>query len=335
MFGPRLGLVLVLATSGCAEIEFGVPAGGEQPSGGGPLAGNSAGGGEPGTEQCLNGVDDDNDGLADCADDDCAELACVELPIGWLGPVELRADDSPCEGPFSAGIASLKKDVEAAPATCTCGCVGIPQTCDTADLTFFGTVICGNAQMQVQLTNGTCESVENVQGADAFTIEPNVVSGSCTSSVETSIEPPTFEARRLCGLPAEGAGCDSGSCAPSATCVYMPGNVVCPKGFASSFMGNAGIIDSRGCDEGGCGCTASGGPCSYTVELYDNQNCQNGVVATTSSTGCQPVQFGGGGGNRGALFTATPGTVGCVSTGSGTPTGSVSLNEPITVCCAL
>jgi hypothetical protein len=109
---PRLryGLVLaiVLGASACAEIEFGVPAGGATIGGAGGGPPQAGGGSGPGGEQGLNGVDDDADGAADCADEDCAELGCVEIPPGWLGPVELREDDSACEGAFSVGIASLK-----------------------------------------------------------------------------------------------------------------------------------------------------------------------------------------------------------------------------------
>ena len=34
--------------------------------------GGGGGGGEPGSEHCKNGIDDDGDGLVDCADPDCA-----------------------------------------------------------------------------------------------------------------------------------------------------------------------------------------------------------------------------------------------------------------------
>src|SRR5262249_33512993 len=43
------------------------------------------------TEDCLNGVDDDGNGLTDCADPACAAgYTCTpNPPQGWLGPVAL------------------------------------------------------------------------------------------------------------------------------------------------------------------------------------------------------------------------------------------------------
>jgi hypothetical protein len=330
-----LPLAIVFATSACAEIEFGVPAGGASTGGAGagePLGGG--GGSPPLGEQCLNGTDDDDDGLADCADDDCPDVSCVDIPPGWLGPVELRDDDSACEGAFSVGIASLKNKVEAEPASCNCTCTGVPASCDGALVTFFALPGCLSEVSIVELENDLCASLSNAAGAEAYVVEPNLVPGACTSGVDSKLPPASFEARRLCGLPAESAGCDDGSCAPSATCVYMPGNVVCPNGFGTPFMGNAGLIDSRGCEEAGCGCTASGTPCSYVLELFDNQNCQGGVVGSTVSTACSNISFQGGG-DKGALFTASAGSTECGSTGIATPTGSVTVSEPMTVCCAL
>ncbi len=43
--------------------------------------GTTPGGIEPGAEQCANGIDDDKDGLVDCADPDCGgEAACAAPP---------------------------------------------------------------------------------------------------------------------------------------------------------------------------------------------------------------------------------------------------------------
>lgn len=45
---------------------------------------------KPLVENCLNGVDDDRDGLIDCADPDCnAGYTCGSVPAGWQGPFAL------------------------------------------------------------------------------------------------------------------------------------------------------------------------------------------------------------------------------------------------------
>jgi hypothetical protein len=60
-----------------------------------------------GVENCGNGVDDDGDALADCADTmDCAGFTCVPpVPPGWSGPVQLYdgaiAGAPSCAPPFA------------------------------------------------------------------------------------------------------------------------------------------------------------------------------------------------------------------------------------------
>src|SRR5262245_6655050 len=59
-----------------------------------------------GDEDCTNGVDDNGDGLIDCADPRCSPgFACVSIiPTGWQGYVALyhgpSKDDPRCEGQF-------------------------------------------------------------------------------------------------------------------------------------------------------------------------------------------------------------------------------------------
>lgn len=63
--------------------EGGQPTGG---SGGVPSTGGMGGeGGSPPVEDCFTAGDEDNDGLADCADPDCnADLECADaIPVGW------------------------------------------------------------------------------------------------------------------------------------------------------------------------------------------------------------------------------------------------------------
>lgn len=333
----HLVLAVAFATSACAEIEFGVPAGGAATGGAGvggsgTLVGGGAGSPAVG-EQCLNGVDDDNDGLADCADDECTEVSCVDIPVGWLGPVELRADDSACSGAFSDEIASLKSAVEAPPAECSCACNGNLLTCDIANLELFADGACGNQTGAEMLLNGDCTPIDTT-GVDSYQVTPEENGGGCSIGVDANLPPPTFDARRLCGLSASSAGCDEGACAPSSTCVYMPGNVVCPNGFGTSFMGNATLLDSRSCASAACSCGAPMGGCSFTLEVFTNSNCQGGVESSTTTTGCVAASFAGGG-NKRALYTGTIGLVSCPPAGTALPMGGVTLDDPYTVCCAL
>lgn len=330
---PFLLAIAVLVTA-CAEIEFGVGAGGSPAGGASAGGGGSAptAGGVPTGEQCLNGDDDDADGLVDCEDDDCAAFTCLDIPAGWIGPVELRADDSPCEGAFSAGIASLKTAVDAPAAVCSCVCSGSIQTCDSADLGLYADFSCDSAASGEGLASGDCGSLTNLPGIDSYRIAPDVSGGSCSTSIDEVLPPVTFDARRLCGPPSEPAGCDDGTCAPTATCVYMPGDVACPSGFATSFMGNVGVVDSRGCAAGSCGCGAATNGCTFSVEIFGGGSCEGAALSATTTTACEGFSFGGA--DRSVLYTAAPGLTICQPTGSGSAIGSVSVSDPITVCCA-
>lgn len=337
---PRLALLVAAVSLGaCAEIEFGVPAGGGAAGGagggaGGPLAGG-AGGAAPTGEQCLNGVDDDDDALADCADDDCTQVGCLDLPPEWIGPVELRSDDSPCEGDFSIGIASLKTSVDAPAARCSCSCTGGIQSCATAGFETFANQTCGNQIDKETLASGQCEVLTDLGAVDGYQVDPQGPA-ACTPAVDENLPTPSFDAQRLCGLPAPPAGCKEGTCAPSSgSCVYASGNLVCPSGFATSFTGSAGIVDSRACAPGSCNCGAATGGCGFTFELFDSPVCGGAPISSTMSTLCEAESFGNGPGSYSAVFTGVDGQFSCAASGTPTATGSVALSEPITVCCAL
>ncbi len=322
--------IAVLATA-CAEIEFGVGAGGSQAGGAGGGGSVPTGGDGPTGEQCLNGDDDDADGLVDCEDDDCGAFSCVELPAGWIGPVELRADDSPCEGVFSAGIASLKTAVDAPDAVCSCACSGSLQTCETADLSLFTTANCDGSSNGEGLVSGDCSAIQFGLGIESYRATPDISGGSCSTSVDEVLPPVTFDARRLCGPASEPAGCDTGTCAPASTCVYMPGEVECPSGYTTSFVGNVGLVDSRGCAAGSCACGAATNGCTFLLEVFGGENCNGAALNATTSTACNSFVFGLD--DKSVLYTGTAGLTSCPPTGSPSAIGGVSVSDPITVCC--
>lgn len=103
------------------------------PAGGGGAAsfgGGGSGGEIPTSEDCLNGVDDDDDVLADCADPDCAvEFDCVTpVPEGWEGPYLVAT--APTEGAlpvcpdgWAAEAERHQTVVNAGPLSCSdCAC---------------------------------------------------------------------------------------------------------------------------------------------------------------------------------------------------------------------
>ena len=101
--------------------------GGTVPTGGAGDGGGTAGGGAfVGGEDCLNGVDDDGDQQADCADPKCvaAGFACMPAASGE-GPGfalsrPIASAAATCPGGFSRQI--MYEGLTYDPLTCTCGC---------------------------------------------------------------------------------------------------------------------------------------------------------------------------------------------------------------------
>ncbi len=96
----HVGALLTLGLTACLfpDYTFTPGAGGATASSSVVSSSSSGGAGGAGpTEDCFNGIDDDADGLADCADPDCAPATeCVgPIPVGWgtFGYVVLAETD--------------------------------------------------------------------------------------------------------------------------------------------------------------------------------------------------------------------------------------------------
>src|SRR5262249_44339774 len=78
------------------------------------------------TENCTNGVDDDCDGLVDCADPACGQqgYACVPpVPAGWAYEPIDRAAGGAC--PVGLASHELVASATGAPASCGCTCAAV------------------------------------------------------------------------------------------------------------------------------------------------------------------------------------------------------------------
>ena len=170
-----LGLSSLLLTGGCTEIQFGsggtggIGAGGDagaavggEGAGGGASGGGGAGG-APAGEQCLNGLDDDDDGFIDCEDPECESVTCVEIPPGWLGPIMLSPT---CGGDFSDPISELVTAVSAPPAACTCSCGAPVNACEEFALRTYGGGNCNGPSAPSPVVAGDCEALTDIAGDD-------------------------------------------------------------------------------------------------------------------------------------------------------------------------
>jgi len=205
----------------------------------------------PGAEtSCFDGIDNNGDGLVDCADPTCASVAaCVALvPSGWLGYAALY-DGVPtgvpsCAAPFAVTVTPGSAGLSAAPATCA------PCTCGPPN-------------------GGACAA-----GGGTATVSPPTfarIGLGCKDQASPA------------------AGCTGTVCQPrpsapfgAGICVLQPGDVPCPSGtpFTDRHVFFVGVDDTRGCTACACG-PPSGGSCAPSGGAAAGQ-----VVGKTATTFC-------------------------------------------------
>ncbi len=334
------GAVLTGAASapGCApeELAYGPPAAGG--AGADAAAGDSAASDAAGwAEVCGNGLDDDNNGKADCEEEVCAGLACVDVaPAGWTGPVALFTGADGNVPVCPDGLDSVfegKTDLSFRAATCSgCSC-GTPTSliCTASIATSQNTI----APCNLGLVSSTAtENCTPIPAAQAIQVNGFSASGTCGAGpAPTTVtkDPVAFdEGVRACASSQNfgSAGCESGKvCAPAAStalpCVIQSGDIECPAQYPRRRVVYASTDDSRGC--GNCQCSFSGN-CSGAVTGYALAGCTSAVANV--STGCVESAAASA-----VKVVNVSHTGGCSSSGA-PPTGCVAPKDASTVCCA-
>jgi hypothetical protein len=179
---------------------------------------------------CFDGIDNNGDGLVDCADPTCASAAaCVAAaPAGWTGHAVLydgaTAGAPTCAAPFATDLMPGRAGLSAAVAVCsacTCG----PSNGGACPAAGGAKIV--SAPMFARIGIGCA-------GGPAATV-------GCTGTVCQPRPAPPFAA----GL-----------------CVHQAGDVACPAGpFTDRHVFFAGVNDTRGCTACACG-PAAGGACA-------------------------------------------------------------------------
>jgi hypothetical protein len=313
----------------------------------------AAGDGCKPTEDCTNGIDDNCNGLVDCADPACMTtgFACTAaaIPPGWTFVAYAATTRPVCPALYGAEQA-IVSDPTGAPDACGCTCSGTSAVCGgTASYSGYPNACStGAASVNLAVNNGSCGAVgTTITAGDSYQLyfasTAVAEQGACTGSGKvTSAPPPTLNAGATCAAPVQlGAGCSSGVCAPPTgsvfeACVAHPGSVACPTfGFTQQVLvstGSPGFVDMRGC--GACPC-ATGLSCGTvsSVALFTNGTCAGGA-AIGIDTGCQLAGANASIGSYEVAY-AVSGDATCQPTGSSAPTGSVTLDSNVeTICCA-
>lgn len=314
-------------------------------AGGGGASSGGSGPGGSGTEDCLDGADNDDDGLVDCADPSCAALTCLDAaPGGWSGPVALSVGAAPpaCPAAWPSSADFGTGAVLAGPAQCgACACAPGNVTCSLASTNVYPVTSCQGAVDVVLSPSqpGVCSAFASTD-ADTFEGLASNASGSCAASgggVVSKPSPTWSSAARVCSGATFGGGCAAGVCvqAPpgSSLCITAPGDQPCPAGsYSSKTTIYGGFADGRDCTA--CGCGGAIGNCSAQTEVWISPGCIGLPDATIANDGnsCQHEHLLDVP-NGSFKFTATGGAGTCASTG-GQPTGAVAPAMPTTVCCA-
>lgn len=204
---------------------------------------------DPTETSCFDGLDDDGNGVADCAEPSCAPFAaCVAaLPAGWDGYAALyNGSGMPaCPGVFMSMLAPGSFGLTAAPAACT--------ACS-----------CGAASGGACAPSGGVATVPPVMWAEtAIGCEGNYPDAlGCTG---TDVCLPRVASPFHAGM-----------------CIHQTGDVACPAGtpFSEHHVFYAGLFDTRGCAACACGapsgavCASSGGaPAGSAMQLQPSTYC--------------------------------------------------------------
>lgn len=292
-------------------------------------------GGFPGKENCENTVDDDSDGLVDCADDECFTYTCAAaVPEGWIGPIALyvgpdAAPDCPASGGFTD--LALEGGLLGTPPLvcppCSCNPAGVGCTPSVVTFTELG---CVGAPLLNQSGNG-CITFDGSSTQRSFKLYTNPPGGACAPSADVpTIPAPTFtEKARVCRRPIgakEGAGCFADSCvpkpeAPFQLCVYRSDPAPCPVGYATAKSIVTKFEDQRSCAP--CTCATD---CSAIAMGYDFCGDGNLLGAANVNDQCANLSEG-----QSSLGMQMVGAAVCAAAG-GEPLGSV-VETQLTLCC--
>jgi hypothetical protein len=346
------------STGGSSSTDAGGSSAGGSSAGGSSSGGSSSGGsGGGGPEDCLDGVDNDGDGDADCADSECKpDFQCVTaVPSGYKGYFEVNRTDYPtppgaCDG---GGMPAVYFSGPAGPPecnACTCGDVQ-GATCSAAPLSCWaGSGSCNGTATDwtATLADGQCKKPGNLVGG-SFSLSCQVV-GDSQITGKGSCEPSKtdFANKNLwqnevgaCGLPAAGKGCGDGqACVPKVQggdggklCIQKDGDTLCPAGtFSQKVATFTGGTDNRTCGDCTCGdASAMCGAGTYT--FYDADQCGNmGDNPATIADMCRNVgpllDF-----NSWSIRANIPKAQGTCPPGGGEPKGEVQTDGPVTFCC--
>ncbi|MBI5478240.1 MAG: hypothetical protein HY906_05250 [Deltaproteobacteria bacterium] len=308
-----------------------------------------------GAEDCLNGVDDNGDGLADCQDPQCqADYTCAAPPpsgwtgVGWIDPDGLTS----CPAELAVALDLFDAaDIVAEPAQCDCDCdAPAGGTCESDLVCYRSNTACTGMSDTYPVTLAPpCQAATFAQMTLRCTASVPLPQGGACTAVASMIPPPAYSwpaAGRACLRPAGGScGPGTAQCVPRppsgsflGPCLARAGSFSCPAPYTMTpvplFDGSAS--DGRSCSACACGaeqgarCDCVGGPCVIGIH---NSACTTGYGMVPADGATCSAVFVNGPLNVGLFLARTQLRPGACEPSPSLPTGGVQPTGPITVCC--
>ncbi len=305
-------------------------------------------------ENCSNGVDDNCNGLIDCADPECVNggWSCADLPSGngWTIVAFDPSGRPTCPANFSTSATDIYSSVSGSADSCTCDCTNTKAaTCDgkwawsTAGT---NSSSCGTPPTSGgnSVSNGSCvaTATDNLNTTYYFKGASNSMTtsaGTCSASPKVTNKPAVSTTNgETCSLPQVGAGCSSGNyCAPGVPsgftlCSAYAGDTTCASGL-TKYTVYGSYSDTRSC--GSCSCDGTSDlACSVTGEkYYASSDCSGSYFDMSTSCKLSTVPNGGNSNSYKADLSTNGEQSDCSIHTNSSATGSVTGTSPTTVCC--
>jgi hypothetical protein len=287
-----------------------------------------------GPEVCTDGIDNDCNGLTDCADPACAAYTCVAEPAGWSLVAFGASARAACPAGYGPALDVLV-DPSLASYACDCTCsVSTPPSCTTGEVAIYDGAACATPLVSTPGNDGACTG--HMFGSTTHLLDPlPPTAGTCSSALATKPPAPGTNGETCALADSVGAGCSAGEvcvleqAAPFQTCVMQQGSgAACPSGFPTSHTAGTSLTDTRAC--AACGpCGAPTVTCTDPqITFYQDPACTV-VVGTLPASGlCEPTNWQALAYEYSATVVAT-----CPAGPVSQPTGSATLADASTVCC--
>jgi hypothetical protein len=303
-------------------------------------------------EVCGDGLDNDCNGLVDCADPKCTAegFTCSSAPPpGWT-PVAYAANARPPCPPGFGNPQAVVRGLDLGGNACACTC-GAPSEngclSGTLSLAVDSDNLCNDPALQIVVTAGQCGSLPDQQaiigkpvcnGATdcPYAHATALPSKSVTCSVTLTRPPVTFAEHGQVCTPLDGGCSTGGACigpAAGASCLMMPGEAICPSGFEQRVVFAEGSdSDGRSCSPD-CTCTSSPSCSNPKLSVYSKPNCggkpTNIDLPTGGCNAITPIPN-----IAGQKFTYTADSdAGCNATGTSNVVGTFDAGAASTICC--